>query len=156
MTTFLKRKKNLNVFAFSLLCVASIATNSAYGMYEEEGGTHFPQLSSTFPSAEEAMEIQQRGAFEYAGSTYISDEPAPYLAPGAMGGSPMIRFDPVTGNAELVRHVFENKYTLVPAYGYDDTDVYIYGQGGLRKVYTGEVEQKEEVLRTFTPMRRYY
>lgn len=152
MKTFLKRKKNLNMLAFSAICIASMAINNAYGMYEEEGGYHFPHLSSIAPSPEEAREIQERGAFEYGGSNYIAEEPASYPFSGTTGEPHMMRFDPETGKAELIRHVFENKFNLVPAEGYYETDVYIPGRGGFRKVYTGEVEEKEEVIRTFTPL----
>ena len=144
------------MLAFSAICIASMAINNAYGMYEEEGGYHFPHLSSIAPNDAEVREIQEKGAFEYGGSTYIAEEPASYPFPGAVQGSQTMRFDPEIGKAELVSRTFEQKFNLVPAKGYYETDLYIPGKGGFRKVLTGEIEEKEEVLRTFTLMPRYY
>ncbi|MBX9621061.1 MAG: hypothetical protein K2X28_03380 [Alphaproteobacteria bacterium] len=157
MTTFLKRKKNLNMLAFSIICIASMATNNAYGMYgetygEEGGGSFYPRLSSTLPTSEEVSEIQGKGGFEYGGTTFIAEEPLyPSFAPV---GSAVLEFDPATSTMQLVNRTFENKYDLVPASGYEETDVYIPGQGGFRKAYTGEAEEKKEVLGTFRAQTR--
>lgn len=155
MTIFLKRKKNLNMLAFSVLCIAAMATNSAYGMYEEEGGSSFyPRLSSTLPSSEEVSEIQGRGGFEYGGTTFIAEEPLmPSFAPV---GSATLEFDPTTNTMKLVNRTVESKYNLVPAEGYYETDVYIPGKGAFRKAYTGEGEEKEEVLGTFRAQTPYW
>ncbi|MBY0273519.1 MAG: hypothetical protein K2X02_08995 [Alphaproteobacteria bacterium] len=155
MTTFLKHKKKLNMLAFSLLCVASIATNSAYGMYEEEGGSsYYPRLSSGMVTQDEVSEIQGKGGFEFGGLTYIAEEPL-YPSSMAPGGSATIEFDPATSTMQLVNRTFENKYNLVPASGYEETDVYIPGKGGFRKAYTGKVVEKKEVLGTFRAQPRW-
>lgn len=76
MTTFLKHKKNLSVLAFSVICIVSMVTNSAYGMYEEEGGTRFPHPSSSLSSPEEVS------ADEAALQTFHMGKSSPFQTTG--------------------------------------------------------------------------
>lgn len=88
MITFLKNKKKLTLIAFSTICIAFTATNSAYGLYDPEdretgiyyvpGGT-LPRLESLKLNKEEAKNIVSLGGFVYGDRSYLSNGRNPFF-----------------------------------------------------------------------------